>query len=167
MRFTALLATLRCRHAYPVSRSYGGKPKYYLVQIADHPDADWLINDLMATVEGRLFVISQERDRPGAITGFVAEEDRLRIETLRKNLGEAGLKLLASQPGETMTYEKLCLALRDQLFGKLKKTDYSKVIKQLYKEERVLREANGAGRGSNRARRSPCRVRRLPATGLT
>jgi three-Cys-motif partner protein len=132
-----------CKHAYPVSKSYGGKTKYYLVHVADHPDADWLINDLLATVESRLYVISCQRERPDTISGFFEEEDRLRVEGLRKTLGEAALKLLANQPGRTMPYEKLCLALRPDFFGKLKQGDYSKAMKQLVKDDRLVREQSG------------------------
>lgn len=96
-----------CKHAYPVSATYGGKPNYYLVHIADHPDADWLINDLLASVESRLYNISCQRERPDTLTGF-------------------------------------CLALRPGFFGKLKEGDYSKAVKQLFNDGRVLREQKGA-----------------------
>jgi three-Cys-motif partner protein len=132
-----------CKHAYPVSASYGGRPKYYLVHIADHPDADWLINDLLATVESRLFVVSCQRDAPGSLPGFFEEMDKQRIEDLRAELGVAVLKLLAEQPTGSMTYQAICLALRPRFFGKLKEGDYSKAIKQLYKDKKVSREQKG------------------------
>jgi three-Cys-motif partner protein len=132
-----------CKHAYPVSASYGGKPKYYLVHIADHPDADWLINDLLATVESRLYVVSCQRQNPHTLTGFFEDEDRRRIEELRKELGEAVVKLLDQQAEKMMAFEPLCLTLRKEFFGQLKEGDYSKVIKQLFKDGRVNREQKG------------------------
>lgn len=132
-----------CKHAYPVRRTYGGKPKYYLVHIADHPDADWLINDLLASVGSRLFIVSRERENPGALTGFAEEEDRLRLEGLRRRLEEAIVAMLAGQPDRTMSYEKLCLALRPDFFGQFKEGDYSKATKQLIKNDRLLREQKG------------------------
>jgi three-Cys-motif partner protein len=132
-----------CKHAYPVRASYGGKSKYYLVHIADHPDADWLINDLLASVESRLFIVSKEREKPGMIPGFTEEEDRLRVEGLRKKLGEAALKLLEGDPARLIAYGNLCLSLRADFFGLLKEGDYSKAIKQLVAEKRVLRAKAG------------------------
>lgn len=133
----------RCKHAYPVRRTYGGKSKYYLVHIADHPDADWLINDLLASVESRLFIVSREREKPGTITGFVEEEDRVRLGGLRKSLGAEAVRVLGSRPAQAMTYERLCLTLRPGFFGQLKEGDYSKAIKQLVNDDRVLREQKG------------------------
>jgi three-Cys-motif partner protein len=132
-----------CQHAYPVSTSYGGKTKYYLVHLADHPDADWLINDLLAAVESRLYVLSCQRKSPGALSGFFEDEDDQRIDGLRTTLGDAALNLLAGQPGGAMAYERLCLSLRPDFFGTLKEGDYSKAIKRLVADGRVLREANG------------------------
>jgi three-Cys-motif partner protein len=131
------------KHAYPVSGTYGGRPKYYLVHIADHPDADWLINDLLATVESRLYIVSAQRDNPGALPGFFEEDDRQRVRGLGRKLGEATLKLLAERPSRAMSYQSLCLALRPQFFGMLKQGDYSKAIKQLVADDRVDREKNG------------------------
>lgn len=133
-----------CQHAYPVKATYDGTPKYYLVHIADHPDADWLINDLMATVESRLYIVSRQKENPYALTGFFEEEDKLRIEGLRDKLGHAALALLAEQPSRSLPYERLCLALRPQFFGQLKGGDYSKAIKQLLKDGKVKREKKGA-----------------------
>ncbi|MFL5911302.1 MAG: three-Cys-motif partner protein TcmP [Gaiellaceae bacterium] len=132
-----------CKHAYPVSASYGGKPKYYLVHLADHPHADWLINDLLASVQSRLYIVSCQRERPDALTGFFEDEDRQRIEGLRKALGEATVKRLKAEPTHTMRYGQLCLALRPEFFGKLKEGDYSKAVKALLAEGRVLREQSG------------------------
>jgi three-Cys-motif partner protein len=131
------------KNHYPVSATYGGKPKYYLVHIADHPDADWLINDLMATVESRLYVQSCQRDDPCALEGFYEDDNKRRIEQLRRDLGAAALRLLGEQPGETMAYESLCIALREQFFGQLKSGDYSKVVKQLFKDDKVTRGQKG------------------------
>jgi three-Cys-motif partner protein len=132
-----------CKHAYPVRRTYGGKPKYYLVHIADHPDADWLINNLLAAVESRLFIVSRERERPGALEGFFEAEDKIRLEGLRAQLGEAAIATLRREPGSVMTYERLCLTLRPNFFGQLKEGDYSKAIKQMLKAERLCREQKG------------------------
>jgi three-Cys-motif partner protein len=132
-----------CKHAYPVSGTYGGKPKYYLVHIADHPDADWLINDLLATVESRLYIVSAQRDHPGAFPGFFEEDDRQRVEGLRKELGVATLKLLAERPSRSMSYRDICLALRPRFFGKLREGDYSKAIKQLLKDKKLDRVQKG------------------------
>ena len=132
-----------CKHDYPVKRTYGGKPKYYLVHIADHPDADWLINDLLASVESRLFIVSREREKPGALTGFTEELDRGRLEDLRHALGKAAIALLRECPGQAMAYGELCLALRPAYFGKLKEGDYSKAVKALVGKEQLKREKKG------------------------
>jgi three-Cys-motif partner protein len=132
-----------CKHSYPVSATYSGKPKYHLVHIADHPDAEWLFNDLCAAVESRLYVVSCQRENPYALTGFFEDEDQRRLAGLRRKLGEAAVGLLDQQPHKTMAYEPLCLALRADFFGQLKEGDYSKAIKQLYEDGRVLREKNG------------------------
>lgn len=132
-----------CKHAYPVKRTFGEKPKYYFVHVADHPDADWLINDLLASVESRLFIVSWERANPGALTGFAEAEDNVRIEKLRRQLGEAAIELVRKQPSRAMPYGQLCLALRPTFFGKLKEGDYSKAIKALIEKEHLAREKTG------------------------
>lgn len=132
-----------CQHAYPVKATYDGTPKYYLVHIADHPDADWLINDLMAAVESRLYIVSRQKENPYALTGFFEEEDKLRLQGLRNELGRTALALLAREPSRSMQYERLCLALRRRFFGQLKEGDYSKAIKQLLKDDKVKREKKG------------------------
>jgi three-Cys-motif partner protein len=135
--------SMRCKHHYPVSAIYDGKPKYYLVNIADHPDAEWLFNDLCAAVESRLYVVSCQRENPGALTGFFEDEDKRRIERLRAELAAAVLNLLADRPTHSMTFDAICLALRPRFFGKLKKGDYDKAIKQLLKNEKVSRQQKG------------------------
>ncbi|MCP9486546.1 MAG: three-Cys-motif partner protein TcmP [Gaiellaceae bacterium MAG52_C11] len=132
-----------CKHHYPVKRTFDGKPKYYLVHIADHPDADWLINNLLASVESRLFVVSRERENPGSLTGFADEEDRVRVEDLKRALGKAAIELIGTQPSRAMQFGQLCLALRPEFFGKLKETDYSKAIKALIEKEQLVREKKG------------------------
>lgn len=132
-----------CKHHYPVRATYRGKPKYYLVHIADHPDADWLINDLLATVESRLYIVSCERENPYAITGFYEDEDKRRIAELRTTLGAAMVKLLGEQPNKTMTFDQLRLTLRAHFFGQLKEGDYDKALKQLYEDGKVEREKTG------------------------
>jgi hypothetical protein len=120
-----------------VSARYGGKPKYYLVHIADHPDADWLINDLLATVESRLYIVSAQRDHPGALAGFFEEDNKQRLLGLRRDLGAAALKLLAERPTRSASYQEICLELRPRFFGRLKEGDYSKAIKELPHGEEV------------------------------
>jgi len=132
-----------CKHAYPVSARYGGKPKYYLVHIADHPDADWLINDLLATVESRLYIVSAQRDHPGALAGFFEEDNKQRLLGLRRDLGAAALKLLAERPTRSASYQEICLELRPRFFGRLKEGDYSKAIKELLTERRLERQQRG------------------------
>lgn len=134
---------MRCRHHYPVNATYEGKPKYFLVNIADHPDAEWLFNDLCANVESRLYISTCQREKPGTLPGFFEDEDEQRVARLRDELGEAALRLLAEQPTRSMAYKTLCLALRPDFFGKLKEGDYSKAIKQLVGDGRVEREKKG------------------------
>ena len=132
-----------CKHAYAVKGTYGGKTKYFLVHIADHPDADWLINDLLASVESRLFMVSRERDSPGTLPGFIVMDEEQRLQRLREKLASAVLDRLAAAPGETLAFEPLRMSLREEFFGQLKEGAYSKVVKQLYKEGRVKREQEG------------------------
>jgi three-Cys-motif partner protein len=134
---------LRCKHHYPVSGTFGGKTKYYLVNIADHADAEWLFNDLCAAVESRLYVSSCERENPSALTGFYKDENNQRIEVLRRKLGRAMIEQLGQQPGNAMPFDELRLAVRDGFFGKLKQGDYDKAVKQLYKDGAVEREQKG------------------------
>ena len=134
---------MRCKHHYPVSATYDGKPKYFLVNIADHPDAEWLFNDLCAAVESRLYIVSCQRENPGALTGFFEDEDNRRLEGLRDELGRAVLTLLAERPARSMTFDAICLTLRPRFFGKLKKGDYDKAVKQLLTADKLRRQQKG------------------------
>jgi hypothetical protein len=53
------------------------------------------------------------------------------------------LALLRATPAQTLRYGPLCLALRKEHFGKLKRGDYSKIVKRLYEEGQLKREKKG------------------------
>jgi hypothetical protein len=53
------------------------------------------------------------------------------------------LNFLADRPTHSMTFDAICLALRPRFFGKLKKGDYDKAIKQLLKNDKVRRQQKG------------------------
>jgi three-Cys-motif partner protein len=131
------------KHAYPVRRTYEGPPRYFLASIADHPDAEWLINDLLAGVETRLYIQSRKREDPNMLEGFAEALDEARVETLRCEVGKEVLALLRAAPGQRLRYGQLCLALRTEHFGKLKHGDYSKIVKKLYGDDQLNREKKG------------------------
>ena len=131
------------KHAYPVRRTYEGPPRYFLAQIADHPDAEWLINDLLASVETRLYIQSRKREDPNMLEGFAEALDETRLESLRRDVGREVLALLRVAPGQTMRYGQLCIALRTEHFGKLKQGEYSKIVKKLYGDDQLKREKKG------------------------
>jgi three-Cys-motif partner protein len=133
----------RCKNAYPVKRRFGGTTKYYLVHIADHPDADWLINDLLASVESRQFMASRAEATPGALPGFVEHDESERVALLRKKLGAAMVACLDAAPEKSMTFDSLRVAVRGEYFGTLKEGEYSKVVKQLLTDGRISREREG------------------------
>ena len=131
------------KHAYPVRRTYEGPPRYFLAHIADHPDAEWLINDLLASVESRLYVQSREREDPNILERFAEALDAARLETLHRDVGKEVLALLRASRAQTLRYGSVCLALRRAYFGKLKRGDYSKIVKKLYEDGQLKREKNG------------------------
>lgn len=133
----------RSKHAYPVRRTYEGPPRYFLATIADHPDAEWLINDLLTGVESRLYVESRKRQDPNILEGFAEDEDKARVEALHREVGQEVLTLLRAAPARSLHYGPLCTALRTEYFGKLKQGEYSKIVKKLYGDDQLKREKKG------------------------
>jgi hypothetical protein len=95
------------------------------------------MNDEIVKLEDQLFARTVAE---GALEGFAEAESDARHADAEKSLREALPGVVAASPGGTMTFDAVRRALLPEFFGRVKQGSYSRAVKALVKDGRLVRE---------------------------
>lgn len=129
--------------SYAVRSTYTSKVQYWLVHASDHLDAHLLMNDEIVKLETRLYAETYGQD---AIEEFIEHEIQMRMDEVECRLRERVFEVVSAAPGHKIAFAALRDALLPEFFGQVKQGAYSRAVKSLIAEDRLVREQRAAAK---------------------
>ena len=155
----------------PVRERYSATVRYWLI----HASNDWkpyeLMNDAVAALNKKLLLRDYPGDElpesegqlsfPGVLDGMAQARVDQHHGRVRANIAAAAIELLEDTPGSALPLESIEHLLVPKFFGEIQFSEHWSIVKELVKNDRLLRE------GRKAARRDPKEMISLPTTPAT